>query len=96
MIELHRRSDTDAVEWQIVFFTEPDEPCAFASIGVTMSLRDIYRNVRFDEAAEGAASESRRIFNARLFLTTCCQRFHRWLPSGMRLRRAIGDFQTAS
>ncbi|MBV9957305.1 MAG: Uma2 family endonuclease [Acidobacteria bacterium] len=49
MIERHRRSgDT----WETEIFTEPDEECAFTSVGLTLSLRDIYRNVRFDEAAE--------------------------------------------
>ncbi|HMF56137.1 MAG TPA: Uma2 family endonuclease [Pyrinomonadaceae bacterium] len=49
MIELHRRSGD---EWQTEIFTEPAEQCAFNSIGLALSLSDIYRNVRFDEAAE--------------------------------------------
>lgn len=49
MIELHRRSDD---EWHTEIFTEPDEQCAFASVGLTLSLKNIYRNVRFDEALE--------------------------------------------
>ena len=49
MVELHRRTGET---WQTELFTEPDEQCAFASIGLTMSLGDIYRNVRFDEAPE--------------------------------------------
>jgi Uma2 family endonuclease len=49
LVELHRRSND---EWQTLFFTEPDEQCAFESISLTMSLSDIYRNVRFDEATE--------------------------------------------
>lgn len=49
MIELHRRSG-DA--WHTEILTETDERCAFTSVGLTLSLKDIYRNVRFDEAAE--------------------------------------------
>ena len=49
MVELHRRSGDDG---QTHIFTEPDEQCAFESVGLTLSLSDIYRNVRFDEAAE--------------------------------------------
>jgi Uma2 family endonuclease len=49
IIELHRRTG-DA--WQTELFTEPAEQCAFESIGLTMSVSDIYRNVRFDEAPE--------------------------------------------
>ncbi|MDT5121254.1 MAG: hypothetical protein QOC96_736 [Acidobacteriota bacterium] len=49
MIELHRRVGD---EWQKEIFTEPAEQCAFQSIALTMSLGDIYRNVRFDDGAE--------------------------------------------
>lgn len=49
MIELHRRGGDD---WQTHIFTESDEQCAFASVGLTLSLSDIYRNVRFDEFTE--------------------------------------------
>lgn len=49
MVELHRR---DGDEWRIEFLTGPDEVCAFASVGLTLRLRDIYRNVRFDEGTE--------------------------------------------
>lgn len=49
MVELYRRSDDD---WQIEILANDDEPCAFNSVGLTLSLCDIYRNVRFDEAAE--------------------------------------------
>lgn len=48
LVEMHRRKDD---EWETLFFTEPDEPCAFEAIGLTMSLGDIYRNVRFDDVA---------------------------------------------
>lgn len=50
LVELHRRSHD---EWQTMFFTEPTEQCAFESIALTVSLSDIYRNVRFDDGAEG-------------------------------------------
>jgi Uma2 family endonuclease len=49
MVELHRRTGDG---WQTELFTEPEEQCAFASVGLTMSLSDIYRNVRFDEPPE--------------------------------------------
>jgi Uma2 family endonuclease len=49
MVELHRRTGD---EWQTEILTNPDEECALASVGLTLRLRDIYRNVRFDEAAE--------------------------------------------
>ena len=49
MIELHRRTGDD---WQVEIFSEPEERCTFESVGLTMSLSDVYRNVRFDEAAE--------------------------------------------
>jgi Uma2 family endonuclease len=55
MIELHRRVGD---EWQTVFFTEADEQCAFESIALTMSLSDIYRNVRFDDGAEDQGRSS--------------------------------------
>ena len=50
MIELHRRTDDN--EWQTHIFTEAADLCAFESIGLTMSLGDIYRNARFDEEVE--------------------------------------------
>ncbi len=49
MVELHRRSGDD---WQIEILTNDDEPCALNSVGLTLSLGDIYRNVRFDEEAK--------------------------------------------
>jgi Uma2 family endonuclease len=53
MIELHRRiHDNEGKEWQTRIFTEADGQCAFESIGLTLNLADIYRNVRFDEATE--------------------------------------------
>jgi Uma2 family endonuclease len=49
MVELHRRTGD---EWRTELFTEPEEQCPFESIGFTMSLGDIYRNVRFEEIPE--------------------------------------------
>ena len=49
IVELRRRQGD---EWQTEIFTEPEEECAFASVGLTLRLRDIYRNARFDEPAE--------------------------------------------
>ncbi|HKQ54205.1 MAG TPA: Uma2 family endonuclease [Pyrinomonadaceae bacterium] len=48
-VELHRRVGE---EWRTELFTEPEEQCAFESVGLTLSLGDIYRNVRFDETPE--------------------------------------------
>jgi Uma2 family endonuclease len=48
-VELHRRSGDD---WQTEIFTGPDASCTFHSVGLTLSLREIYRNVSFDEAPE--------------------------------------------
>lgn len=50
MVEFHRRNGDD---WRTEILTAPDEECAFASASLTLCLRDIYRNVRFDEDAEG-------------------------------------------
>jgi Uma2 family endonuclease len=50
MVELHRRVGGG---WRAEVFTDPEEECAFASVGLTMRLKDIYRNVRFREAPEG-------------------------------------------
>lgn len=49
MVELHRRAGD---EWRTELLTEPEEQCAFESVGLTLSLGDIYRNVRFDETPE--------------------------------------------
>lgn len=50
MVELHRRTGKE--DWHTEVFTDADEQCAFASVGLTLSLKDIYRNVSFNEAAE--------------------------------------------
>lgn len=49
MIEMHRRSSGG---WWTEIYIAPEEACAFASVGLTLRLSDIYRNVRFDEQAE--------------------------------------------
>ncbi len=48
-VELHRRT---ADGWRTEIFTEPGDSCAFESVGLALSLADIYRNARFDEPAE--------------------------------------------
>lgn len=48
VVELHRRA---ADGWQTELFTQPDDRCFFDSVGLTLTLSDIYRNVRFDEPA---------------------------------------------
>jgi Uma2 family endonuclease len=48
LIELHRRV---VDSWQTELLTEPAERCAFGSVGLTLTLADVYRNVRFDEPA---------------------------------------------
>lgn len=50
MVELHRRAGD---EWRAEILANPDDECALASVGLTLRLRDIYRNVRFGEIAEG-------------------------------------------
>ena len=49
VVELHRRA---ADGWQVELFTGPDDRCVFDSVGLTLTLADIYRNVRFDEPAQ--------------------------------------------
>ena len=49
LVELHRRVGDG---WQTELLTEADERCAFDSVGLTLTLADIYRNVRFDDPAE--------------------------------------------
>ncbi|HEX8502186.1 MAG TPA: Uma2 family endonuclease [Pyrinomonadaceae bacterium] len=47
-VELHRRG---ADGWHAEVFTRPEDSCSFHSIGLTLTLADIYRNVRFDDPA---------------------------------------------
>jgi Uma2 family endonuclease len=47
MIEIHRRQSDG--QWDIECFTQPEEMVHFASVGLSLSLADIYRNVRWDE-----------------------------------------------
>ena len=48
--ELHRRGADDA--WTVEVLTGLEEQLALDSIGLALSLSDVYRNVRFDEASE--------------------------------------------
>jgi Uma2 family endonuclease len=50
LIEVHRRVGD---LWQTELLTESDERCAFGSVGLTLTLAEVYRNVRFDGPAEG-------------------------------------------
>jgi Uma2 family endonuclease len=50
LVEVHRRQADG--EWTREIFTGPEEQLALASVGLTLSLADVYRNVRFDEASE--------------------------------------------
>ena len=49
-VELHRRGADGA--WTREVCTEPEEQFTRASVGLTLNLNDVYRNVRFDEASE--------------------------------------------
>jgi len=49
-IEVHRRATNG--EWTREVLTEPDDQLPLASVSLTLALRDVYRNVRFDEAQE--------------------------------------------
>ncbi|MDQ3686425.1 MAG: Uma2 family endonuclease [Acidobacteriota bacterium] len=49
-IEFHRRAEGG--EWTREVLSEPDDRLALASVNLTLELRDVYRNVRFDEAPE--------------------------------------------
>lgn len=46
LIEIHRRRDDDP--WEIDTFSQPEEIVNFASVGLSLSVADIYRNVRWD------------------------------------------------
>jgi Uma2 family endonuclease len=46
LIEIHRRQNDG--QWGIETFTQPEEVIHFASVGLSCSLADIYRNVRWD------------------------------------------------
>lgn len=49
-IELHRRGADGA--WAREVCINPEEQLTLASVGLTLALSDVYRNVRFDEASE--------------------------------------------
>lgn len=48
LVELHRK---DSEGWQTEVFTAGEERCAFESVGLALTLADIYRNVRFEDEA---------------------------------------------
>lgn len=48
LIEIHRRAPEG--EWTRELLTAPHEQLTLASVGLSISLSDVYRNVRFDEA----------------------------------------------
>lgn len=55
LVELHRRQGEG---WTIERFTETDEHVTLASVDLTLTLGEIYRNVRFDdEGAEQGRTE---------------------------------------
>lgn len=45
-VELHRRTGD---QWNVFAFTQPDDIISIDAVGLTLSLQDIYRNVRFDQ-----------------------------------------------
>ena len=49
-VELHRRA---ADGWHAEVFDAAEDRVTFDSVGLTLFLRDVYRNVRFDEPSEG-------------------------------------------
>lgn len=49
-IEVHRRAGGG--EWTREVLTQPNDQLALASVNLTLDLKEIYRNVRFDEAPE--------------------------------------------
>ena len=50
LVELHRRGEGG--EWTVEVFTGLEEQITLDSVGLSLSLSDVYRNVRFDEARE--------------------------------------------
>lgn len=53
LVEIHRRGAGG--EWVREILTELEDQLTLASVGLTLNLSDVYRNVRFDEASEGEA-----------------------------------------
>lgn len=51
-VERHRRGADGA--WTREVFTQPEEQFTLASVGLTLNLNDVYRNVRFDESSDVA------------------------------------------
>lgn len=48
-VEMYRRQGGD--EWIREIFTQPEEYVHFASVGLTLRVRDMYRNVRWSDSA---------------------------------------------
>jgi Uma2 family endonuclease len=47
-VEVYRRQSGD--EWTREIFTQPEEQVYFASVGCTLRVRDMYRNVRWSDS----------------------------------------------
>ncbi|MFN7949313.1 MAG: Uma2 family endonuclease [Blastocatellia bacterium] len=47
LVEIHRRRTDE--EWEHEILTEPEDELALKSVGLSLSLAQIYRRVRFDE-----------------------------------------------
>lgn len=50
MIEIYRRQPDN--QWAAEVFADPEEDITFASVALTLQVRDIYRNVRFEVESE--------------------------------------------
>lgn len=50
MLEIHRRQANG--EWAVEAFDDPGEQLTLASVGLTIHLGDVYRNVRFDASSQ--------------------------------------------
>jgi len=48
-VEVYRRQSED--EWSREIFVQPEEHVQFVSVGFTLSVSDIYRNVRWSDSA---------------------------------------------
>lgn len=48
-VEVYRRHSD--VEWAREIFTQPEEQVHFVSVGLTLRVRDMYRNVRWSDSA---------------------------------------------
>ena len=52
LVEIYRRSSDE--EWEHEILTEPEDGLALKSVGLSLSLAQIYRRVRFEEEEEPA------------------------------------------